>query len=103
MDPAFSCSPFLKFGRKTMADAQLKLVTPTLDVEPTIAGERTTPTRLPNAAYRSREYLTPTEMDAIIEAARKMRHGHRDATMLLACYKISQETEGHSNGRAWCY
>jgi type 1 fimbriae regulatory protein FimB/type 1 fimbriae regulatory protein FimE len=67
--------------------AQLKLVTPTLDVEPTITGERTTPSRLPNAAYRSREYLTPTEMDAIIEAARKMHHGHRDATMLLVCYR----------------
>jgi integrase len=70
-----------------MAQPQLTLVTPTLDVERTIAGGRTAPTRLPNAAYRSREYLTPTEMDAIIEAARKMRHGHRDATMLLVCYR----------------
>jgi hypothetical protein len=60
--------------------AQLKLVTPTLDTE------RTTPARLPNTAYRSREYLTSTEMEAIIEPARKMRHGHRDATMLLVCY-----------------
>jgi hypothetical protein len=65
-----------------MAQPQLKLVTPPLNVEPA-AVERTIPTRLPNAAYRSREYLTSTEMDAIIEAARKMRHGHRDATMLL--------------------
>jgi integrase len=61
--------------------AQLKLVTPRLDTE------HTTPTRLPNAAYRSREYLTPTEMDALLEAARKMRHGHRDATMLLIAYR----------------
>jgi hypothetical protein len=53
--------------------AQLKLVTPTIDTE------RTTPTRLPNAAYRSREYLTSTEMDALLEAARKMRHRHRDS------------------------
>src|SRR5258706_22879 len=48
---------------------------------------RTTPTRKPNAAYRPREYLTPTEMDALLEAARKMRHGHRDATMLLVAYR----------------
>jgi len=48
---------------------------------------RSTPTRLPNAAYRSREYLTPTEMDALLEAARKMRHGHRDSTMLLIAYR----------------
>jgi len=64
-----------------MAQPQLKLVTPTLDTE------RTTPTRLPNAAYRSREYLTPSEMEALLEAARKMRHGHRDATMLLIAYR----------------
>jgi len=70
-----------------MAQPQLKLVTPTLDVESGTSTERTTPARLRNAAYRSREYLTPTEMDAIIEAARKMRHGHRDATMLLVCYR----------------
>jgi hypothetical protein len=25
-------------------------------------------------------------MDAMLEAARKMRHGHRDATMLLIAY-----------------
>jgi integrase len=67
--------------------AQLKLVMPTPDVEPSVPMDRTTPTRFPNAAYRSREYLTPTEMDAIIEAARKMRHGHRDATMPLVCYR----------------
>src|SRR5258708_19697187 len=48
---------------------------------------RRPPTRLPNAAYRSREYLTPTEMDALLEAARKMRHGHRDSTMLLIAYR----------------
>src|SRR5258708_28344906 len=48
---------------------------------------RRPPTRLPNAAYRSREYLTPTEMDALLEAARKMRHGHRDSTMLLFAYR----------------
>jgi integrase len=70
-----------------MAQPELKLVIPTLEVEPGATTERSTPTRLPNAAYRSREYLTPTEMDAIIEAARKMRHGHRDATMLLVCYR----------------
>jgi integrase len=70
-----------------MTQPQLKLVPPTLKVEPTIGGDRSTPTRLPNVAYRSREYLTPTEMDTIIEAARKMRHGHRDATMLLVSYR----------------
>src|SRR6266446_9847476 len=67
-----------------MAKPQLRLVPPTAEIQPVT---RTTPTRLPNAAYRSREYLTPTEMDALLEAARKMRHGHRDSTMLLIAYR----------------
>jgi integrase len=67
-----------------MAKPQLRLVPPTTE-DQTVT--RTTPTRLPNAAYRSREYLTPTEMDALLEAARKMRHGHRDSTMLLIAYR----------------
>src|SRR5262245_21060991 len=29
----------------------------------------------------------PTEMDAMLEAGRKMRHGHRDATMILIAYR----------------
>ncbi len=65
-----------------MTKPMLKLVPqepPPIDI---LQVPRSTPTRLPNAAYRSREYLTPTEMDALLEAARKMRHGHRDSTML---------------------
>jgi len=49
--------------------------------------ERTTPLRRPNSAYRSREYLTPTELDAMLEAGRKMRHGHRDAAVILIAYR----------------
>jgi integrase len=67
-----------------MAKPQLRLIPPTTE-DQTVT--RTTPTRKPNAAYRSREYLTPTEMDALLEAARKMRHGHRDSTMLLIAYR----------------
>src|SRR5215813_2664799 len=48
---------------------------------------RTLPTRLPNSAYRVREYLTEKEVDRLIEAARKRgRNGARDAAaILLAC------------------
>ena len=67
-----------------MAKPNLKLVPPPIDIHQV---QRSTPTRKPNSAYRSREYLTPTEMDAIMDAARKMRHGHRDATMLLIAYR----------------
>ena len=46
------------------------------------------PRRRPNAASRSREYLTPTEVDRLREAAAKQgRHGTRDATMILLAYR----------------
>ena len=46
------------------------------------------PRRRPNAATRSREYLTPTEVDRLRDAAAKQgRHGTRDATMILLAYR----------------
>jgi type 1 fimbriae regulatory protein FimB/type 1 fimbriae regulatory protein FimE len=46
------------------------------------------PRKRPNAASRSREYLTPTEVDRLREAAaRRGRHGTRDATMILLAYR----------------
>lgn len=44
--------------------------------------------RPPNVELRSREYLTPNEVEALMAAARKMgRHGHRDATLVLLAYR----------------
>jgi site-specific recombinase XerD len=65
------------------------MVRPALRVVTPINEKRTveTPTRLANAEYRTREYLTPTEVDRLLKAASKNRHGHRDATMLLVCYR----------------
>jgi len=46
------------------------------------------PPKQPNAERRSREHLTPTEIEALIGAARRLgRHGHRDATMILLAYR----------------
>jgi type 1 fimbriae regulatory protein FimB/type 1 fimbriae regulatory protein FimE len=46
------------------------------------------PRRVPNAQRRSREFLTPDEVDRLINAAEKLgRHGHRDGTMLLIGYR----------------
>lgn len=46
------------------------------------------PRKRPNAASRSREYLTPVEVDRLREAAAKQgRHGARDATMILLAYR----------------
>jgi integrase len=64
-----------------MAKSHLKLVTPT-KVNRTVA-----PTRRPNAELRTREHLTPGEVDALVEAAKANRHGHRDASMILLAFR----------------
>jgi integrase len=64
-----------------MAKSQLKLVTPT-------AVKRTvTPKRRRNGDLRTREYLTEAEVERLMKAATGNRHGHRDATMILAAYR----------------
>ena len=64
-----------------MAKSALKLVAPT-EVNRTVP-----PTRRPNAELRTREHLTPSEVEALIEAAKGNRHGHRDATMILLAFR----------------
>lgn len=43
--------------------------------------------RMKNQAYRTREHLTPSEVDALLGAVRKNRHGPRDHLMVLVCYR----------------
>ena len=64
-----------------MAKTHLKLVTPNT-VKRTV-----TPKRPPNADLRTREYLTEAEVERLMNAARKNRWGHRDATMILVAYR----------------
>jgi site-specific recombinase XerD len=64
-----------------MAKSHLKLVTPTT-VKRTV-----TPKRPPNGALRTREHLTEAEVERLMDAARKNRWGHRDATMVLVAYR----------------
>jgi len=46
------------------------------------------PRRVPNAERRSREFLTPAEVESLINAAEKLgRHGHRDGTMILIAFR----------------
>ena len=52
-------------------------------VPPTAENRTITPTRRPDADYRTREHLTQTEVERLIKAAGKNRWGHRDATMVL--------------------
>ena len=48
---------------------------------------RKVPTRKPNAEMRTREYLTPDEVEKLIAAAKLGRHGHRDATLILVAFR----------------
>jgi integrase len=43
--------------------------------------------RLPNAHYRTREYLTQKEIERLMKAASHNRYGHRDATMILLAFR----------------
>jgi site-specific recombinase XerD len=45
------------------------------------------PRRPKNAELRTREHLTPDEVELLIEAAKANRHGHRDALMVLLAYR----------------
>jgi len=64
-----------------MAKSHLKLVAPTTK-------KRTvTPRRPKNDDVRSREYLTHQEVERLQENAKANRWGHRDATMILVCYR----------------
>ena len=56
-------------------------------VKPATEKRAVTPTRQPNRELRSREHLTETEVEKLIEAAKDNRYGHRDATMILVAYR----------------
>jgi type 1 fimbriae regulatory protein FimB/type 1 fimbriae regulatory protein FimE len=64
-----------------MAKAQLKLVSPAANMRTVM------PTRKPNSAYRTREHLTANEVDRLLTALRKNRHGQRDALMGLMMFR----------------
>jgi integrase len=64
-----------------MSKAHLTLVTPS------IVNRTVTPQRRPNADLRTREHLTEAEVQRLVDAARKNRWGHRDATMVLVAYR----------------
>src|SRR5262245_23093227 len=64
-----------------MTKSHLKLVTPAT------INRTVTPKRPPNSKLRTREYLTESEVERLMNAARKNRWGHRDATMTLIAYR----------------
>jgi len=66
--------------------AHLQLVLPRNENR-SVRAKRQIPTRPNNRDLRPREYLTPSEVEKLISAARKGRYGHRDATLILVAYR----------------
>ena len=64
-----------------MANAHLRLIVPT-NIKQTVAARRR-----PNSVYRTREYLTETEIEKLLDATKGNRYGHRDATMILVAFR----------------
>jgi site-specific recombinase XerD len=64
-----------------LAKLKLKLISPTT-VNRTVMR-----LRRPNNELRTREHLTPKEVEQLIEVAKDNRWGHRDATMILMAYR----------------
>ena len=55
---------------------------------PTTLNGKVPPKRVPNSEVRTREYLTPDEVEALVAAAGSIgRHKHRDRTMILLAYR----------------
>jgi integrase len=64
-----------------MESAHLQLVSPTKEKRTVI------PRRLPNHELRPREHLTEREVERLMDAAKKNRHGQRDAAIILICFR----------------
>ena len=56
-------------------------------VEPSNENRSVAPGRATNASLRTREYLTPTEVEKLTKTARDDRYGHRDSTMILIAFR----------------
>jgi integrase len=67
-----------------MGNPAVKLATPTAENRTVVVS---TPLRRPNSELRTREYLTPAEVDRLVGAAKSNRWGDRDGTMVLVAYR----------------
>ena len=56
-------------------------------VKPCNENRQVAPDRVPNAEMRSREYLTPPEIEKLIKAAKEGRWGLRDACLIIVAYR----------------
>lgn len=86
----------LDFAKKSRKRESQTISTPVPPAIPAVGDERPTaengkvapPRRVGNRERRTREHLTPQEVEKLITAARRVgRYGHRDATLILIAYR----------------
>ncbi len=75
-----------------MRKPRLKLIEPEPNPASFSAQYPSPPRKRRNTDVRTREYLTPAEVERLIAAAAKNRHAHRDATMLLMAFRHGLRT-----------
>ena len=76
-----------KVGQPTLRNVLL-LKQPERSAPTTQNGKVAPPRRVSNRDRRSREHLTPAEVEKLMTAAGRLgRHGHRDATLILIAYR----------------
>jgi hypothetical protein len=87
-DNAYNWVSFLSEPGDFLMNARLKLVEPCNENRQVEANQaRDMPIRPANAELRSREYLTPAEIEKLIKAAKDGRWPLRDATLIIAAYR----------------
>ena len=64
-----------------MPKPALRIVLPTTEIR------KVTPRRPKNADVRTREYLTESEVERLIEGCKGNRRPHRDQTMILIAFR----------------
>ncbi len=68
--------------------AKILAFEPSTKASPTPQNGQTPPKRVRNSEVRTREYLTPDEVDALMKAAKTMgRHSHRNETLILLAFR----------------
>ena len=68
--------------------AKILAFEPSARSTPTPQNRQTPPKRVRNSEVRTREYLTPDEVTALLKAAKKTgRHAHRNETLILLAFR----------------
>src|SRR5450755_1551199 len=87
---ALKSAPILVNGKVRSSQRNRKALAPRSRAAPYSA---IPPRRVSNASRRSREYLTPDEVEKLLQASSKIgRHGARDRCLILLAYRHKPRT-----------